>query len=420
MTPITFLSKAKFTLSLYCSYMNASILESRFATAKRRDFRVSLGRGRRGPNRVGLLGFGLVWLTVAAQAQPATPPVGTPGLTADYYRGYFYDASSFFTSNSPAISNRSVEQLNFAEAETDNFGVGPVATYYGAATNPDEFSGRFQGQLYVTTPGPYTFYLGSDDSAHLFLDDNPQPVAANQGDTFPFREKTGNCYLTAGLHTLRVLYGEHGGSQGLVLQYAGPNMPKQLVPNGVLYSQPKGPLRPVLTQFEAVTHNQQVDLSWATEAEENSTAFVVQKSMDGVVFTELLRQPGAAPGPHSYAAVDPMPANGWNFYRLQQLRSDRPPVYSPVKAVEVVPVPYVVSVYPVPNNGNFFIHVQPAAIESGVLELQDISGRRMYRQRIELHNGAAQQVRPNLATGMYILYFTTEAGTLVQKMLLGG
>ncbi|OGX90216.1 hypothetical protein BEN49_23470 [Hymenobacter coccineus] len=354
-----------------------------------------------------------------AQAQPATPPVGTPGLAADYYRGYFYGVLSFFTTNAPDISNRAVEQLNFAEAETDNFGVGPVASYYNPG-NPDEFSGRFQGQLYVTVAGPHTFYLGSDDAAYLFLDGNPQPVASNQGDTFPFRETSGSCTLAAGLHTVQVLYGEHGGSQGLVLQYAGPNMPKQLVPNGVLYAQPTGPIRPVLTQFEAVAHNQQVDLSWATAAEENSVAFVVQKSTDGVVFTDLLSQPGAAPGPHSYEALDPNPANGVNYYRLQQLRSDRPPVYSPIKAVDIVPVPYVVSVYPVPNNGNFFIKVQPAAIESGVLELQDITGRRMYRQRIELRNGAEQQVRPNLATGMYILYFTTEAGTLVQKMLLGG
>lgn len=347
------------------------------------------------------------------------PPVGKPGLTADYYRGYFYDALSFFVTTAPTISNRPVEQLNFAEAENDNFDVGPVGTYYSPG-NPDEFSGRFQGQLYVTTAGPYTFYLGSDDAAYLFLDNNPQPVAANQGDAFPFRETSGKCNLAAGLHTVRVLYGEHGGSQGLVLQYDGPGMPKQLVPNGVLYSQPTGPIQPVLTQFDAVANNEQVDLNWATMAETNSTAFVVQKSTDGVVFTELLYQPNTTPGPHSYEAVDSKPTNGWNFYRLQQLRSDRPPVYSPIRTVEIMPVPYVVSVYPVPNNGSFFIKVQPAAIQSGVLELQDISGRRMYQQRIELRNGAAQQVRPNLATGMYILYFTTEAGTLVQKMLLGG
>lgn len=400
--------------------MSAFIPKPWVTAAKWHGFGVAFRGGWWALGRAGFLYFGLFWLAmVAAQAQPATPPVGKPGLTADYYRGYFYDVLSFFVTTAPAISNRPVEQLNFAEAENDNFDVGPVGTYYSPG-NPDEFSGRFQGQLYVTTAGPHTFYLGSDDAAYLFLDNNPQPIAANQGDAFPFRETSGSCNLAAGLHTVRVLYGEHGGSQGLVLQYDGPGMPKQLVPNGVLYSQPTGPIQPVLTQFDAVANNQQVDLSWATMAEANSTAFVVQKSTDGVVFTELLRQPGTAPGPHSYEAVDSKPVNGWNFYRLQQLRSDRPPVYSPIRVVEIVPVPYVVSVYPVPNNGIFFIKVQPATIQSGVLELQDISGRCIYRQRIELRNGAAQQVRPNLATGMYILYFTTEAGTLVQKILLGG
>jgi hypothetical protein len=399
--------------------MSVSIPKSQVVAIERRGFGAVLRGSLRSLGRTAILCFGLFWLVTRAHAQSAMPPVGTPGLTADYYRGYFYEALGFFTATPPAISNRPVEQLNFTEAETDNFDVGPTATYYSPG-KPDEFSGRFQGQLYVTTAGRYTFYLGSDDAAYLFIDNNTQPVAVNQGDTFPFRETSGSCTLAAGLHAVRVLYGEHGGSQGLVLQYDGPGMPKQLVPNGVLYGQPTALIQPVLTQFDAVANNQQVDLSWATTAEANSTAFVVQRSTDGVVFTELLRQPGSAPGPHSYTALDPQPTNGLNFYRLQQLRSDRPPVYSPIKAVEIVPVLYIVSVYPVPNNGNFFIKVQPASIQSGVLELQDISGRRMYRQRIELRNGAALQVRPNLATGMYILYFTTEAGTLVQKMLLGG
>ena len=92
--------------------------------------------------------FGLLLSTTFAQAQP----VGNPGLAADYYRGYFYDAPSFFTANTPAIHNRPVEQLNFAEAETDNFAIGNVATYYSPG-KPDEFSGRFQGQLCVTETG---------------------------------------------------------------------------------------------------------------------------------------------------------------------------------------------------------------------------------------------------------------------------
>ncbi|WP_382311730.1 T9SS type A sorting domain-containing protein [Hymenobacter bucti] len=356
----------------------------------------------------------------AAQAQSLPVVVGSPGLSADYYPGYFYDQPSFFTANAPAIHNRPIEQLNFVEAEDDNFKVGKVATYY-AANKPDEFSARFQGQLYVTNAGDYTFYLGSDDAAYLWLDNNPQPVAFNKGDSFPYREMNGTCTLSPGLHTLRVDYGEHGGSQGLVLQYSGPDMPKQLVPNGVLYSQVIATIRPTLMHFEAVADNQQVALNWQTAAEENCTGFVIQKSTDGHVFTDLLRQPGGATSlvTHSYDAIDPQPATGWNYYRLQQLRSDRTPVYSPIKAVEIKAVEFVISVYPVPNNGTFYLDVQPANVGTALLKLIDMSGRQVYQQEVSLANGSLQKIEPGMSTGIYMLKLTTSAGTFSQKISLG-
>ena len=374
------------------------------------------------------LGIGLgasLWLGAllapAARAQPARPGVGTPGLAVDYYRGYYYGDPGFFAAHAPAISNRPIEQLNFAEAENDNFAVGSVATYYTAG-QPDEFSGRFQGQLYITAAGQYTFYLGSDDAAYFWLDNDPQPVAANRGDTFPYRETAGTVGLAAGLHTLRVDYGEHGGSQGLVLQYAGPGLPKQVVPNGVFYRPAAAAIQPVLTAFDAVANDQRVNLSWATGAEESSVAFVVQKSVDGVTFTELLRQSGAgtAAGAHRYAAVDPQPASGQNFYRIQQLRGDRGPVYSPIEAVAVGPVPFAVSAYPVPNDGVFYLRVQPGTVDAALLELVDMSGRRVYRQQLQLPGAAVQRVNPGLAIGLYLLRVTTSAGVLVQKLPLGG
>ncbi|MFD1468856.1 PA14 domain-containing protein [Hymenobacter caeli] len=396
--------------------MSSFILEALFAVAQRgrRQATAALGRLGRG------YGACLLLPAFVAQAQSTAPPVGTPGLTVDYYRGYFYGKPAFFTSTVPAIHNRPVEQLNFVEAETDNFAVGNVATYY-APGNPDEFSGRFQGQLYATTAGTYTFYLGSDDAAYLWVDNNAQPIALNSSDAFSFREATGVLALAAGLHTVRVDYGEHGGSQGLVLQYAGPGMPKQLVPNGVLYSQGEA-IQPVLMRFEAVANDQQVQLDWATAAEANSTAFVVQKSTDGVTFSDLLRQPGAGTtsATTSYAATDQQPANGRNFYRIEQIRSDRPPVYSPVKVVEIVPMPFAVSIYPVPNNGTFFVRVQPASAGPALLEIVDMIGRHVYRQQVPLQGSAPQLINPNLAIGMYILRLTTSAGTLVQKMPLGG
>lgn len=402
--------------------MFTHIFKELFIEAKARKLRAS-SKGIRPSNwLVVFLCFALSPVVFVAHAQGVFTPVGSPGLAADYYRGYFYDAPSFFTANTPAIHNRLIEQLNFVEAENDNFDVGSVATYYSAG-KPDEFSARFQGQLCVTTAGKYTFYLGSDDAAYLWLDNGPVPVAYNKGDALPFRETSGICTLTAGLHIIRVDYGEHGGSQGLVLQYSGPDMPKQLVPNGVLYNQIASAIKPTLIHFEALANNQLVNLNWQTSAEENSVAFVVQKSVDGVVFVDWQRQAGAATtlGPHSYEAIDQQPANGWNFYRMQQLRSDRPPVYSPIKAVEIKPVPFAVSIYPVPNDGTFFVQIQPANVGPAILELIDMIGRPVYKSTIGPLNGAPQKImlKPEMATGLYMLHLTSDAGNFDKKIAIG-
>jgi hypothetical protein len=377
------------------------------------------GSSWRRASQAALLGLGGLLLASAAQAQSLPVPVGSPGLSVDYYRGYFYDQASYFTTNVPAIRNRPVEQLNFTEAEGDNFGVGSVATYY-APNRPDEFSARFQGQLCVTTAGTYTFYLGSDDAAYLWLDNSSQPVAFNKGDSFPFRQVQGTCVLTPGLHNLRVDYGEHGGSQGLVLEYSGPDMPRQLVPNGVLYNQTIAAIRPTLTHFDVATANQHVTLDWQTAAEENCLAFVVQHSTDGINFTDLMRRPcSTAPAPHRYDALDIQPVTGRNYYRVQQLRSDREPVYSPIKAVDIKEVEFAISVYPVPNNGSFYIDVQPANVGTALLKLIDMSGRQVYQEEVSLANGSLQKIEPGMSTGVYMLQLTTTAGTYSRKISLG-
>ena len=368
-----------------------------------------------------LLWLLLFLLPMVAAAQSSLPKTGTPGLQADYYHGYFDDDQDFFARNAPLVTGRIIDKLDFAEALADNFDVGPVATYYQPG-NPDEFSARFRGVLYVATAGTYTFYLGSDDAAYLWLDNRAQPLIGNQDDTHAFREGTADVALTAGFHALRVHYGEHGGSQGLVLSYAGPDMPRQVIPNGVLYTDFQSPIRPVLTRFDATPRNDEVDLLWATMTEQNSQQFVVERSTDGGnTFQDLLQQNGAgtSSGPVTYQAVDDHPIIGLNYYRLRQQRTDHAPVYSPVKAVTIKPVPYSLSIFPIPNNGTFYLRIEPAVRQTAHLRLVDVTGRPVYWADVEMSGVTEQRISPNLPVGLYIMQLTTTHGMLTQKLTLG-
>ena len=181
----------------------------------------------------------------------------TSGLAADYYPGYFNDNLGFFGSTAPGLT-RIDPQLNFASnSTTAATGWGPIippATAGSTATDPDQFSARHRGSVYIPTAGAYTFYLTSDDASYLWLDGAAlAPTTSNAtirhgGAHGPTMEQA-TATLSAGLHNLLVYYGEQGGGDVLTLEYssaAGAGISRRIVPNAALCAGPSA-LPPVAT-----------------------------------------------------------------------------------------------------------------------------------------------------------------------------
>ena len=181
----------------------------------------------------------------------------TSGLAADYYPGYFNDNLAFFGSTTSGLT-RIDPQLNFASSSTtDPTGWGaiiPPATVGANATDPDQFSTRHRGSVYIPTAGAYTFYLTSDDASYLWLDGAalapslPNATISNGG---PHGSVTvqATATLSAGLHNLLVYFGEQTGGNVLTLEYsstAGAGISRRIVPNAALCAGPSA-LPPVAT-----------------------------------------------------------------------------------------------------------------------------------------------------------------------------
>ncbi len=179
------------------------------------------------------------------------------GLSADYYPGYFANDLAFFGSTTPGLT-RIDPQLNFASSSTtapDGWGnVIPPATAGGTPTDPDLFSSRYRGSVYIPRAGAYTFYLTSDDASFLWLDGAAlAPTLANatisNGGAHAPTLVQATATLSAGLHNILVYYGENGGGNTLTLEYsstAGAGISRQIVPNAVLCAGPSA-LPPVAT-----------------------------------------------------------------------------------------------------------------------------------------------------------------------------
>ena len=179
------------------------------------------------------------------------------GLAADYYPGYFNDNLAFFGGTASGLT-RIDPQLNFTSSTTtDPNGWGPIippATVGANATDPDQFSTRHRGSVYIPTAGAYTFYLTSDDASYLWLDGAalaPSLANASISNGGPHGPVTvqATATLSAGLHNLLVYFGEQAGGNVLTLEYsstAGAGISRRIVPNAALCAGPSA-LPPVAT-----------------------------------------------------------------------------------------------------------------------------------------------------------------------------
>jgi hypothetical protein len=101
-----------------------------------------------------------------------------------------------------------------------------------------------------------------------------------------------------------------------------------------------------------------VDLFWSTATEINNEVFVVQRSLDGVIFKEIGRVAGAgnSSATLNYTFSDTQPEKGIAYYRLKQIDFDGKYAYSDLISITNAEVSsnvadIEVKVYPNPTDG---------------------------------------------------------------------
>jgi hypothetical protein len=95
------------------------------------------------------------------------------------------------------------------------------------------------------------------------------------------------------------------------------------------------PLPVELLHFDAEPHGSVVNLNWSTGSERDNDHFTVERSADGIFFTDLLQVPGVVQSSHlrHYAEVDRQPLPGLSYYRLRQTDRDGTATWSRTVAV---------------------------------------------------------------------------------------
>jgi lysophospholipase L1-like esterase len=112
---------------------------------------------------------------------------------------------------------------------------GTVATFDWAPRKKEfNYAMHFSGYIKVETPGIYTFYTDSGDGSRLKIGDT---VLVDNDGTHPPAERDGQIALLPGLHVISVDYLKFwgAGNAGFEVGYAGPAVPRQVIPANVLF-----------------------------------------------------------------------------------------------------------------------------------------------------------------------------------------
>lgn len=153
--------------------------------------------------------------------------------------------------------------------------------------------------------------------------------------------------------------------------------------------------------------NQHAELKWSTASENNNQKFIIARSTDGVVFTEVgaINGAGNSNQLENYIFRDYQPSNGTNYYRLSQVDFDGEITILGTRSVIFsLEQKAVISVYPNPVDKEIHINLPQYTGTALDVSLMDLNGRIIQKQALKNSGGKWHFIISNKPTaGIYIL-----------------
>jgi len=148
-----------------------------------------------------------------------------------------------------------------------------------------------------------------------------------------------------------------------------------------------------LTSFTGVNNNNTIKLNWQTQYEQNSSHYNIQRSTDGINFTNISRvtAAGNSNNPLSYNYDDVLPASvkihKTVYYRLQPVDIDGRFSFSQILAIQLYKTDLQLIVYPNPAKDLLQVKTGNSPAGNASLIITDATGRQMYIKHIVLQQG---------------------------------
>lgn len=176
-----------------------------------------------------------------------------------------------------------------------------------------------------------------------------------------------------------------------------------------------GPLAIKLLHFNAAASNGQVLLTWQTGSEEVTDMMVLQRSSDGIHFTDWAAvNPRGIPSAYTYK--DEHPFSGRNYYRLKMADNNNAITYSTIVSVHISQNNGLrVQAFPNPVMDRLHLMLPDPVTSSAILLVTNTEGREIIRMPVK-----ATQIEINMAgwsKGVYLIRYQNGTNQQVIKIL---
>lgn len=162
-----------------------------------------------------------------------------------------------------------------------------------------------------------------------------------------------------------------------------------------------------ILNFTSSQDKNSIKLIWQSTNEVNASHFYLQRSVDGISFTNIDKI--MTKGNGSYNTKDYLSSFSESikkvYYRLQIVDKDGGFIYSKIIAVDVNPQLYDFNLYPNPVNGTLLVQLISIKSKRITLQVIDMQGKVFQHQTLEI-NGEKSFVRINtseLPKGTYVI-----------------
>ena len=175
------------------------------------------------------------------------------------------------------------------------------------------------------------------------------------------------------------------------------------------------PLPVELVNFDGFQFRDENTLSWTTVSELNNDYFVVERSLDGKIWSafDVIEGQGTTTEITEYESTDSNPGEGTNYYRLKQIDTDGSSQLSDVIAIKannnisvnLIPNPATSSV--VINTNEYFNQIQ----------IVNVQGKVVLSESFNLIRKTSIDIN-DLEKGVYNVIINTEKGNKIERLVV--